>query len=308
MEDVFIMSRLVKLDVKWTGLHKADNKFNHWGHSNPYYELIMVIDGPVYLQVEEERLVLQSGECLLLTPWQQHKGWRTPEPATSFFWAQFTADPAPIHSEAAGSLKQSLQLFRRHHQDLRTAEDVDEEPILVLRRYLPERRFEILIWFEKLVAEMKQPTGNFRFRSTILMLQIVQALSDNLLKRHQWDTPLPATYLTYRELVNYLNEHYTLTITRHMLEYRFQRKYEYLCQLFNKYSASTFTRYLQQLRIQRAQYLLRRHPEATIETVAQEVGIQDPFYFSKVFKQITGTSPSQFRNRAEGEQRRELTD
>ncbi|CAG7643782.1 HTH-type transcriptional activator RhaR [Paenibacillus solanacearum] len=308
MEDVFMMSRLVRLDVKWTGLHQANIPFHHWGHSNPYYELIMVIDGPVYLQVEDERLVLQSGECLLLTPWQHHKGWRTAEPNTSFYWAQFTADPALIHSEAAGSLKQSLRLFRRHHQDLRTAEGADEEPLLVLRRYLPERRFDILLLFEKLVAEMKQPNGNFRFRSTIWMMQIMQALSDSLLKRQQWDTPLPATYITYRELVNYLNEHYTQTITRQMLEHRFRRKYEYLCQLFNKYSSSTFTKYLQQLRIQRAQYLLRRHPEATIETVAQQVGFQDPFYFSKVFKQIAGTSPSQFRTGVESEQGREKAD
>lgn len=295
MVDIFIMSRLAWLDVKWTGLHKGSSKFHHWGHFNPNYEWIMVIDGPLFLQVEEERLVLQSGECMLLTPWQLHKGWGRSEESASFYWVQFAVNPAPVHRKVSGNLKQSLLTFQWRHQDLRTAEDFDDEPILIPRRYQPERRFEILTLLEKLVQEMKQPQGNFRFRATILLLQMIQAVADDLIRINQLDTPLPATLLTYRKLVNYLDEHYTLTITREMLEHQFQRKYEYLCQLFKRYSGSTVVTYTQQLRIQRAKYLLRCDPEATIESIAREVGFQDAFYFSKVFKRIAGMGPSQFR-------------
>jgi len=39
-------------------------------------QLMLVIDGPVYLQVEEERHTLHSGDYFLLKPWQPHWGRR----------------------------------------------------------------------------------------------------------------------------------------------------------------------------------------------------------------------------------------
>lgn len=52
--------------------------------------------------------------------------------------------------------------------------------------------------------------------------------------------------------------------------------------------------YLQKSRIQRAEYLLRQST-ATIEQIAAQVGYHDPFYFSRLFKDQVGMSPSQFR-------------
>ena len=55
-------------------------------------------------------------------------------------------------------------------------------------------------------------------------------------------------------------------------------------------------KYVAQLRIQRAQALMR-DTDLLMREISQEVGYEDPFYFSKVFKQITGESPTQYMNR-----------
>lgn len=52
--------------------------------------------------------------------------------------------------------------------------------------------------------------------------------------------------------------------------------------------------YLRQLRVQRAMGLLLR-PGASIVTVANAVGYDDPFVFSKAFKKVVGVSPRAFR-------------
>lgn len=52
------------------------------------------------------------------------------------------------------------------------------------------------------------------------------------------------------------------------------------------------------LKIQRACYLLWNTP-MNIKTIAQQLGYEDPYHFSRVFKNLMGLSPRQFRSRDE---------
>ena len=55
--------------------------------------------------------------------------------------------------------------------------------------------------------------------------------------------------------------------------------------------------FIEQQRIDRARQLLE-HTGHTIATVAHQVGFDNPFYFSRRFKQATGMSPSDFRRQS----------
>ncbi|TBL69945.1 helix-turn-helix transcriptional regulator [Paenibacillus thalictri] len=52
--------------------------------------------------------------------------------------------------------------------------------------------------------------------------------------------------------------------------------------------------YIHQLRVQRAKHLLEES-KLPIQEIAREIGIDDAFYFSKIFKQIEGVPPSKYR-------------
>lgn len=53
--------------------------------------------------------------------------------------------------------------------------------------------------------------------------------------------------------------------------------------------------FLVQYRVERAKELLQNHPELTIAEVAAASGFEDGAYFSRVFKQETGVSPTQYK-------------
>ena len=68
--------------------------------------------------------------------------------------------------------------------------------------------------------------------------------------------------------------------------------------LHNKITALTgmaLTTYLRALRLRRAQELLRSAPQLNISEIAYEVGFDNPKYFSRVFSEEFGMSPSVFR-------------
>lgn len=68
----------------------------------------------------------------------------------------------------------------------------------------------------------------------------------------------------------------------------------YLSTLFQKQLSKGFIDYLNEVRIGHACTYLRQHYLKTYE-IAYKVGFNDEKYFSKVFKKVTGQSPSDYR-------------
>ncbi|OGB21855.1 MAG: hypothetical protein A3I66_10280 [Burkholderiales bacterium RIFCSPLOWO2_02_FULL_57_36] len=65
-------------------------------------------------------------------------------------------------------------------------------------------------------------------------------------------------------------------------------------QKFKRISGDTPAHYLTKLRIQRAMDMLRTADDS-VERIAESVGYNDSFVFSKAFKRIQGVSPKEFR-------------
>lgn len=68
----------------------------------------------------------------------------------------------------------------------------------------------------------------------------------------------------------------------------------YLSRLFKKETGETMTEALTRLRVEKAKELLLKHDTKAYE-VASLVGIDDPAYFSYIFKKYTGYSPREFK-------------
>lgn len=68
----------------------------------------------------------------------------------------------------------------------------------------------------------------------------------------------------------------------------------YFCKLFKKATGLTFTDYLGRVRIEKAKTLLL-NPHLRISEIAYTVGFQSLTHFNRVFRKVTGESPSHFR-------------
>ena len=65
--------------------------------------------------------------------------------------------------------------------------------------------------------------------------------------------------------------------------------------LFTAQIGESPQRYYRAKRIERAKFLLA-FSEATIESIAKDTGFVDRYHFSRIFREITGTSPKRYRN------------
>jgi AraC-like DNA-binding protein/ligand-binding sensor protein len=68
----------------------------------------------------------------------------------------------------------------------------------------------------------------------------------------------------------------------------------YFCKLFKKATGLTFTEYLSRVRVEKAKHLLL-NPHLRISEIAYDVGFQSLTHFNRVFRQVVGQSPSEYR-------------
>lgn len=92
----------------------------------------------------------------------------------------------------------------------------------------------------------------------------------------------------------YLDENYTKKITLDELAERYYINKFYLTRIFKAQYGTSINAYLQEIRITQAKHELR-FSDKSIEEIATECGIGELYYFSRVFKNIEGISPSEYR-------------
>lgn len=299
------------MDVKWTGTFHAGAESFRRAHANPHYELIVAAEAPVRIAAAGRRHTLRAGESLLLAPWEAHSGWDHKEPQGTFFWVQFSCYPGMSELDA-GQLP-DLKIIHAERTELRTAEPpalsqrrgqspamAHDDLLLLPKVHLSSRRFELLGLLEKLVLASQSPGGYYRHRQTLLLGEALLLIAEDFLAQSRQNTELPASYMTYRAIVDFMNNNFERMEDLVSLERALHRKYSYLCHVFKKYAGMTIGDYLHHLRIQRAKHLLL-NTERSIRRIAEEVGFKDAFYFSRIFKRIEGIPPQAYRSREERE-------
>lgn len=96
------------------------------------------------------------------------------------------------------------------------------------------------------------------------------------------------------EIKNYLDEHYTDKISLDDLAERFFINKFYLSKIFKETYGTTVNNYLISKRITRAKQLLR-FTDMTVEEIGVAIGMGGANYFSRMFRKVEGSSPSEYR-------------
>ena len=93
---------------------------------------------------------------------------------------------------------------------------------------------------------------------------------------------------------NYMNENYSRGVSAEELCAIMDCSRSAMYQKFKELTGSTPSKYVNDLRIRHSQKLLIT-TDLSVAEIASGVGIEDQFYFSRLFRSVTGTSASEYR-------------
>lgn len=94
---------------------------------------------------------------------------------------------------------------------------------------------------------------------------------------------------------DYIAEHQTEDLTLSQVAKAVNMSSYYFCKMFKRVAGINFTDYVARVRIEKSKNLLL-NPNLRVSEIAFEVGFQSLTHFNRVFKKITGQSPSDYRS------------
>ena len=104
------------------------------------------------------------------------------------------------------------------------------------------------------------------------------------------------TTLLAAKVKDYINRNFANKISIRDISDIFHIHPAHLSRLFKKKFGVSPMAYLTSVKIENAKELIRT-TDMLLKDIAEKVGYTDPFYFSRMFKSITGSSPLEFRNK-----------
>ena len=156
----------------------------------------------------------------------------------------------------------------------------------------PQKRSVIL--FVQLLDMAKrdhyQATLRCRYALNLLLLEFTQ---ESFSVNNPAKSKIPRKVC---QLTEWIHTHYDQNITVDSLAKQYHYHPTYLTALFKQYTGYPVSSYVNHIRITTAKNILCSKATLSIKEVASMCGFQDEKYFMRVFKQLEGMTPSEYRN------------
>jgi AraC-like DNA-binding protein/ligand-binding sensor protein len=194
-----------------------------------------------------------------------------------------TAVPVHMGQRLIGFL-QTGQVFRRaptQGQFNKTAKLVAEWGISVGRDHLKRVYFNSKVLPPKQYEAMIELLSTFAQHVSLISNQIVLSQSNS-------EPPVIARAKAF------IAENQAEDITLGQVAKAVNTSTFYFCKIFKKVTGINFTDYVSRVRIEKAKNLLL-NPNLRISEIAYAVGFQSLTHFNRVFKRISGNSPTDYR-------------
>lgn len=200
------------------------------------------------------------------------------------------------NSEKARELldKLALQFFTRSKGQLEVIKGLSIEFVISLGRLATEFGVKFEESFRYGILKFKQLEEADTVEKVFLWLLSIGNSYIDVLAKHTTSE----SEAVVKKAVGYIEEHYASPdLSLDEIAKAAFISPTYLSRLFKKKMGYTLMEHIRNIRIDRAKQLLQQPDKNTTE-VAHSVGYSDRSYFCKVFKQIVGLSPNEYRKKA----------
>jgi len=101
----------------------------------------------------------------------------------------------------------------------------------------------------------------------------------------------------YEKIITYVDENFARILSIRDVATVFSYNEAYLSRLFKNITGRNFITYITDKKIELARKLMNEDADISVSTVSEIIGYMDQLYFSRVFKNKVGMSPSMYKNR-----------
>ena len=261
-------------------IHKPKRAFHIPVHWHDEVEIIYVKKGFITVYIGDETFSAKAGDLFFVNSGELHF----------------------MGSDDMGVEYYTL-LFPWTFLSFQIEDALEKEVFLPLRQkklLLPPKveAFDTQKYMTDLITEIieinEEKKLGYQLRTRIFLLELIERfLQEDSLQQAN----ITGTTGMQRELLAYIQEHYTEKITLFMLAQEFHLSEKYISWYFKEHFHISFMQYVSHLRMTRAKNLLF-NTEQSITEIAFFCGYPSVNYFIRSFKEIHGITPLQYRKQS----------
>lgn len=167
----------------------------------------------------------------------------------------------------------------------------------VIRLNVSEQAFVETLLFRMLDENEKKPEGYLTYQR-VLLTELLLFINRHI-KRYDKQSIGTNSLLQKKmsEVAIYLTENYRSRISLKQVAERFFITPCHLSRSFKKATGFSFIEYVNSIRVKEAQKLLKK-TNSSVMRIAELTGFDSQTHFGRVFKNLTGMSPLQYRKRS----------
>lgn len=256
----------------WKGKRTIDEK-NY--HSHDYPEIAYILSGNGKYRIDDRTYEVSEGDMIILNPGQKHQALvaDADNPTTEFFIG-FT----------------DVRIKGLPDNVVPLPED---GPVLHTAGELRQKLFKICASMEAENAVCRQ--GRYFMLKAYLiqiLLLIVREQTEPVELKTGYSFESVNKKYVVEKIVNYFEDHYDEKISLDQIAENMYLSPFYISKIFKTETGDTPIRHLINIRLEKARELLEHGWTGSIQEVAAQVGYDDAYHFSKLFKKRYGISPS----------------
>lgn len=283
--------------VRFIGEINYKEPWLHFQRTSEEFIIYIIKKGTLYIQEDNKKYILNKRDFFIFEPNMVHKGYKSS--TCEYFYIHFNHNKInKIDDKTSSNINSELQLRRYNALTSNCLLNSYANDSLC---YLPKQfslhnfdHYEVML--RELIDNYNIRQENYKEIVSCELLALMMYISrDYVSQKINSSGNKNKPLATAQDILAFLNVEYYRKLTSEDISDKFESNFDYLNRCFKKMTNHTIFSYLNLIRINKAKELILTTHMKFFE-IAYLVGIDNPYYFSRLFKKLAGQTPTDYYN------------
>ncbi len=247
-------------------------------HCHPHYEIYIQLEGCRTYFIKDRVFVINAGDIVMISPYIMHRTSSNDENG----FERVLIDFGVPYLESLYELCPEFD-----------TKDILKEGFCVLSSNILNNSYIKDISL-RLVQESKRNEVASESMKRLLLGQIIMFIDRLNHSKALVSASDVKSYKRISDIIAYIEQNYASKITLEDISREYFISYHYLSHTFRDITGLSFTEYLNTVRISKAREMIDKQLYP-LNVISEKVGFGSYKQFGRIFKEITGVSPSQYK-------------
>lgn len=283
--------------VRFIGEVSYNEPWSHFQRTADEFIIYIIKKGTLYIEEDKRQYTLKKNDFFIFQPNLSHKGYKSS--VCEYYFIHFShGHMEVVVPDNDDDLTNELQIRR---YDALTSNCLLNSFTNDSSCYLPKHyslsnanHYQVLL--RQSIDDYNLHQENYKeLVSCELLMMLIGISREFATSKIQNADQINKPFAIAQEILNFLNLEYSRKLTSHDIAEKFEGNFDYLNRIFKKMTNHTIFVYLNLIRINKAKELIIT-THMKFNEIGYLVGIDNPYYFSRLFKNVVGMTPTNYYN------------